>query len=324
MSAVLLSVEDLVIEIHTEAGLLMPVAGVSFHIAPGRTLALVGESGSGKSLTGLALLGLLPAGARATGHIHFAGQDVLALPEERRRALRGARLAMIFQEPMTCLNPVLPIGEQVAETLILHERMGRRAALRRAEELLAEVGIADPQRRRHDYPHQLSGGMRQRVMIAAAIACQPDLLVADEPTTALDVTIQAQIVELLADLQRRRGMAMLFISHDLGVVAQVAAEIAVMYSGRIVEYGARGALLSAPRHPYTRGLLACSPELAGAGARRLRVIPGESPNPSRRPVGCAFHPRCERVMDEAGCRRSTPLLTPVSEDQQVACFREET
>jgi peptide/nickel transport system ATP-binding protein len=323
---VLLRIENLHTHVTDGDGrALSAVAGVSLSLERGQTLALVGESGCGKSLTAASIPRLLPPGARiAHGAIWFDGRDLVTLPEAALRRLRGDRIAMMFQEPMTCLNPVLSIRAQLTEVLRLHRRLAGRAARSRAVALLDQVGLREPERRAREFPHQLSGGMRQRVMIAMALACEPDLLIADEPTTALDVTIQAQILELLRDLQRRREMAMLFITHDLGVVAELADEVAVMYAGRIVEHAPTARLFSAPRHPYTRGLLDCTPRIESAEpdaageppsgrnlARRLPVIPGEVPDLRHRPAGCAFHPRCELAGAEPRCQGDIPPLEPV-------------
>ncbi|QOJ15649.1 MAG: ABC transporter ATP-binding protein [Planctomycetia bacterium] len=318
------------------------VEGVSLRVEAGRTHALVGESGSGKSITALSIVRLLPAGVRiAGGSIVFEGRELVGAPEAELRALRGNRIAMIFQDPMSSLNPVLSIGAQLCEPLMLHRRMSRRAAMGEALELLRAVGIPAAAERLHDYPHELSGGMRQRVMIAMALTCRPALLIADEPTTALDVTVQAQILALLRDLQRRFGMGILFITHDLAVVSQTADDVAVMYAGRIVETGSAGRVLSAPRHPYTQALLRCAPgvdEGAGAGVRSgavqserggssvgtarrlLPVIAGEPPSPLRRPGGCAFHPRCDRPLVDRCRREVPPPVRSKGDDGFSACW----
>ncbi len=319
----LLSVANLAVEFAVPEGRFQAIQDVTFDLQRGRTLALVGESGSGKSVTSLAILGLLPRNARvAAGSLRFDGCDLLALHAADRRRLRGDRIAIIFQEPMTSLNPLLTIGDQVAEPLRLHRGMGRAAAGRRAIELLEQVGIRDAPQRMRAYPHEFSGGMRQRVLIAMAIACDPVLLIADEPTTALDVTVQAQILDLLRDLQRRTGMGLLFITHDLGVVAELADEVAVMYAGAIVEHAPTQRIFTDPAHPYTRGLLGCMPRLRGPLSPRgaLPVIAGEIPTPLRRPSGCAFHPRCELGRDDAECRARSPLLAR-AEGRAVACWK---
>lgn len=295
---------------------------VSLSLAAGRTLALVGESGSGKSLTALAVLGLLPAKIRPVGgSIRLDGRDLLALSERELGRLRGARMAMVFQEPMTALNPVLPVGHQVAEPLGLHAGLRGRTARMRVRELLASVGLSDPDRVLRSYPHELSGGMCQRVVIAMALACRPGLLIADEPTTALDVTVQAQIVDLLVRLQREQGMAVLFITHDLALAGQFADEVAVLYAGRVVERAPTPALFAQARHPYTLGLLRSLPEPGPAPrGRPLAMIPGEPPEPHRRPPGCAFHPRCERGSDEAACRGRAPELELIAPGHSCACW----
>jgi oligopeptide/dipeptide ABC transporter ATP-binding protein len=312
-------VEDLTVEFESDQGRARAVEGVSFTVSAGEVVGLVGESGCGKSATALALLGLLPRGvgrAAATA-VRFEGQDLLQLSERRLRDLRGRRLAIIFQEPMTALNPVLTVGEQVAEVLRRHAGLGRREAWQRAETLLAEVGIPAPCRRARDYPHQLSGGMRQRVMIAMAVACEPRLLIADEPTTALDVTVQAQLLGLLRRLTERAGLSILLITHDLGVVAQTCDRLLVMYAGRIVEQGPVRPLLSAPRHPYTRGLLDSVPR-PHAPRSRLAEIPGSVPPIGQRPAGCTFSDRCHRAQPH--CRKTEPGLDPPGGEHQVRCY----
>ncbi|GJD48340.1 Dipeptide transport ATP-binding protein DppD [Methylobacterium crusticola] len=298
-----------------------PVRDLSLTVGPAETVALVGESGSGKSLTALALMRLLPPGGRvAAGTIRFDGQDLGALSEARFRRIRGRDVAMVFQEPMTSLNPVLSVGFQIAEVLRRHEGLSARAARSRAIALLDRVRIPDPHRRVDAYPHQLSGGMRQRVMIAVAVACAPRLLIADEPTTALDVTIQAQVLELIDGLRRDLGMAVLLITHDLGVVAQWADRVAVMYAGRKVEEAEPDALFAAPLHPYTRGLLAASPRAGGAGRGRgepLPEIPGSIDSALGQP-GCAFAPRCP--LAEAGCRAAPPPALVRPDGRVVACL----
>ncbi|MFZ5620132.1 MAG: dipeptide ABC transporter ATP-binding protein [Pseudomonadota bacterium] len=297
---VLIGVSDLRIRISGT----YPVDGVSFNIARGETLALLGESGCGKSITALALMGLLPNGAEIVGgRIDYRGRDLRTLTPLERRQLRGRRIAMVFQEPMTSLNPVLSIGYQIAEAVSLHQGLVDDAARRRVVELLDAVGIGDPEARYGDYPHQLSGGMKQRVMIAIALAGDPDLLIADEPTTALDVTIQAQILDLLARLQRERDMALLLITHDLGVAAQVADRVAIMYAGQIVEQGPREAFFAAPAHPYSRMLFRALPDLEQRG-RPLAAIPGQVPVPSAGHAGCRFATRCDRVMPR--CEAEAP------------------
>ena len=315
-----LEITDLAVEIATEHGVIRPVDRVGFSLMPGRTLALVGESGCGKSLTALAIMDLLQAGAAhvAQGEIRLAGTDLRALPRRERAALRGDRLAMIFQEPMSALNPSMTIGDQIGEVLVRHRGAARHAALDESVALLRQVGIPAPERRVHDYPHRLSGGMRQRAMIAMALACRPQLLIADEPTTALDVTVQAQILDLLRRLQRETGMALILITHDLGVVAEMADEVAVMYAGRVVERAPVARLFAEPQHPYTIGLLGAVPRL-DAPAESLAVIDGMVPSPLARPAGCRFHPRCPFAVDS--CRAESPPLAALEPGHEAACWR---
>jgi len=322
MSEPLLELRDLQTHFFTDDGVVRAVDGVSFALRAGETLAVVGESGSGKSVTSLSILRLVasPPGRIVGGEIRFRGRDLLALPDAEMRAIRGKSISMIFQEPMTSLNPVYTCGEQILEVLVLHERIDRATARNRAIELLRMVGIPSPEQRVDEYPHQMSGGMRQRVMIAMALACRPALLIADEPTTALDVTIQAQILDLLRDLRRELGMALLLITHDLGVVAETADRVAVMYAGQVVEYCGVREAFRATRHPYTAGLLASLPKLGGAG-ERLRVIPGNVPDPTRFPPGCRFHPRCPLAVDR--CRTEAPVLRDVGAGHLSRCFRAE-
>jgi oligopeptide/dipeptide ABC transporter ATP-binding protein len=302
---------------------LTAVRDLSFSIATGEVLGLVGESGSGKSVTSLALMGLLPPHARVSGEILLANgddnevHDLLRLSSEAMRPLRGSQLAMIFQEPMTALNPLMRVGDQVAEAVLAHNEVGKKDAWTRAVVALSEVGITDTERRSRDYPHQLSGGMRQRVMIAMAIVNRPRLLIADEPTTALDVTIQAQILELLADLRTRFGLTMLFISHDLAVVSQVADRVAVMYAGNLVELGARRDIFAAPAHPYTRGLLTAVPTLRTHRDRPLQTIEGTVPPLHAMPPGCPFEPRCGFRVRE--CAAGLPPLIEVSPGHWARC-----
>ena len=293
MAAPLLQIHNLNVAFDTNRGLIRPVREVSLTIHPGQTVALVGESGCGKSVTSLSILRLIPSppGKVLSGQILLEGRDLLALPEKEMRKVRGRDIAMIFQEPMTSLNPVYTIGDQIVEAIVLHQHVNTKRAYEIAEQSLNDVGISDPHRRLHEYPHQMSGGMRQRVMIAMALSCKPKLLIADEPTTALDVTIQAQILELLRKLQRETGMAILLITHDLGVVAENADVVAVMYASRVVEFATVEEIFDHPRHPYTQGLLRSVPKL-GAPEGRLESIPGAVPNPARFPGGCKFHPRC--------------------------------
>jgi oligopeptide/dipeptide ABC transporter ATP-binding protein len=298
------------------------VRDLSFSVAPGEVLGLVGESGSGKSITSLAIMRLLPPQARVFGEILFAENGVAPrnmpeLPDASMRQLRGSRIAMIFQEPMTALNPVMRVGEQIAEAVVAHHRISTKEAWQRAVEAMNEVAIPDPAQRARDYPHQLSGGMRQRVMIAMAIVNRPQLLIADEPTTALDVTIQAQILELLADLRKKFGLAMLFISHDLAVVSSVADRVAVMYAGNLVELGAKREIFQAPAHPYTRGLLHAVPDLRTNRGRPLQTIDGTVPALQAMPPGCSFEPRCEFRVAE--CARALPPLVEVAAGHWARC-----
>ena len=312
----MLEVRDLRVTIAREQGPVTAVDGVSFQVERGQVLGLVGESGCGKSLTALALLQLTPPVAQVTGSIRLDGRELVGLSDAALRPLRGAEIAMIFQEPMTALNPVMTVGAQVAEAVAAHRSVSRPQAWDRAVELLVEVGIAEPARRARDYPHQLSGGMRQRVMIAMAIACKPKVLVADEPTTALDVTIQAGILDLLRRLRTQHGMALLLITHDLGVVAEQADEVAIMYGGRIVEHAPTTALFAHPRHPYTIALLRSMPTL-GATTARLTAIPGNVPGLGHLLSGCGFRDRCPQQTDE--CSRQAPPLRSLASGHAVAC-----
>jgi len=297
------------------------VDGVSFEIQRGRTLALVGESGCGKSITALSILRLLPSQATITaGAIHFDGTDLLSLTPRALNGIRGRRIGMIFQEPMTALNPLMRVGTQIAEVVAHHQEQGRQEAWRSAVALLTEAALPDAERIAQCYPHHLSGGMRQRVMIALALAGGPDLIIADEPTTALDVTIQNQVLWLLRDLTQARGAALLLITHDLGVVAAVADDLAVMYAGRVVERGPARDVLAAPRHPYTEALLRCVPRLRDPGGR-LHVISGAVPRPGEWPTGCRFHPRCERAGSEMRCRAESPELRGVGDARASACWK---
>jgi peptide/nickel transport system ATP-binding protein len=318
----LLEVEGLRTQFVSADGVTRAVDGVSFTIAPGETLGLVGESGCGKSVTALSLLRLLPRNGRVVeGAIRFEGRDLLALTEAEMRQIRGDRIAMIFQEPMTSLNPVHTIGEQIAEAARIHQGLGRAAAMARAEEMLRLVRIPDAERRIGDYPHQFSGGMRQRAMIAMALTCSPTLLVADEPTTALDVTIQAQILRLMLELKERIGAAILLITHDLGVVAETCQRVIVMYAGRTVEEAPVLELFDHPAHPYTRGLLTSIPHGAGRRRKRLPEIPGVVPSLRNPIVGCAFAPRCTLAVE--ACRRDAPPIRAIAPGHLVACFRAE-
>ena len=318
-ASTLLRVRDLRTWFHTDQGVARAVDGVSFEIHAGETLGIVGESGCGKTVTSLSILGLLPERARieSGSSIRFKGEEITTASAERMRRIRGGEIAMIFQEPMTSLNPVFTVGEQIGETLRLHRGLGRREARAEAVRLLAEVGIPDPAHRVDEHPHRLSGGMRQRVMIAMAISCEPDLLIADEPTTALDVTIQAQILELLAELRERHGMAVLLITHDLGVVAEVCDRVAVMYAGQLVESGTVGEIFGSGRHPYTHGLLASRPSLDDPH-RRLVSIPGAVPNPLAWPAGCRFRARCSLAAESCAAPQT---LTETGPGHAVRCWR---
>jgi len=318
--APLLEVRDLRVSFFTAAGEVRAVDGVSFSLDAGRTLGVVGESGCGKSVTAFSILRLVsPPGRIVGGSIRFDGRELLELPEAELRRVRGNQIAMVFQEPSSSLNPVFTIGDQIAEAVRLHQQVDRREARRRAIAMLELVEIPEAAHRVDAYPHQLSGGMRQRAMIAMALSCEPRLLIADEPTTALDVTIQAQILDLLAGLQQRLGMAVLLVTHDLGVVAQRADEVAVMYAGRIVEQAPVERLFDAPLHPYTRGLLASVPKLGAERSRRLEAIPGMVPDPLHWPSGCRFRDRCGLAIED--CARSDPALAAHGERHLVACLR---
>lgn len=317
----LLEVKDLRTQFPTRAGLVRAVDGVSFHLERGELLGLVGESGCGKSITALSVMRLIaPPGQIVSGEIFFDGKDLLKLSDSEMRQMRGDDIGMIFQDPMTSLNPVYTIGEQIAEALRLHQKLSRKQAKQAAIEAMREVAIPDPARRVDDYPHQLSGGMRQRVMIAMALACNPKLLIADEPTTALDVTIQAQILELLNELRKQRDLAVLLITHDLGVVAEVADRVAVMYTGRIVEESPVGELFARPKHPYTEGLLRSVPKLSSTELEkkeRLETIEGTVPRPTDLPPGCHFAPRCSHRMPR--CTEGETPLYELEGNVQVRC-----
>ena len=326
-AAPLLAVEDLRTYFDLRIGTVKAVDGVSFTLAPHETLAIVGESGCGKSITALSLMRLVPGppGRVAGGKVELAGVDLLALDEEAMRAVRGKDIAMIFQEPMTSLNPVLTIGSQIAEAVLLHEKVSSRQAWQKAVDMLRLARISEPEQRAHEYPHQLSGGMRQRVMIAMALACSPKVLIADEPTTALDVTIQAQILEIILDLQRKLGTAVILITHDLGVVAETAQRVIVMYAGRKVEEASVEELFAHPQHPYTHGLMGSIPRLPSmrgenAGAvERLQEIPGTVPALSNLPSGCVFAPRCAHAEDR--CRALYPAYEEKRPGHWAACWR---
>ncbi len=316
-NAPLLRVRELRTEFDTPGGAHTAVDGVSFDIRPGEVVGVVGESGSGKTMVALSILGLLPEGARlAGGEVWFEERDLVRLEPRELRSVRGGGIGMIFQEPMTAFDPLYSIGEQIAESVRSHLGMGRAAAHARAVELLDTVGLPDAARRYHDYPHHQSGGMLQRAMIAMALAPNPRLLIADEPTTALDVTIQAQILELFAGLQRETGVAALFVSHDLGVIAEIAGTVLVMYAGQVVERAPTPRIFDAPAHPYTRALLSARPRLHG-DATPLRAIRGQAPSLGARPSGCPFHPRCDFADDS--CVRERPPHYEVGETHLVAC-----
>jgi peptide/nickel transport system ATP-binding protein len=329
MSEPLLKVEDLRVEFQTRRGKALVLNGVDFEIRAGETLCVVGESGCGKSMTALALLRLIPSppGRISSGRVVFQGEDLVTANIERMRQVRGNRISMIFQEPMTSLNPVLTVGDQIGESLRLHAGLDANAARTRAVEMLRQVGIPAPERRIDEYPHQLSGGMRQRVMIAMALACRPDILIADEPTTALDVTVQAQIFDLLRDLQREKGTAILLITHDMGAVAEMADRVMVMYAGRVIEQGTTAQVLGAPGHPYTRGLIDCLPELGSSQAAvsdsdrvELAEIAGVVPSIWELGSGCAFRERCPHAMPR--CAQEVPPLFGLDGDggHGAACW----
>jgi len=323
MGEPLLQVEGLRVEFRTRRGAAMVLNGVDFQIDPGETLCVVGESGCGKSMTALALLRLIPSppGRISAGRVSFLGEDLLQASEARMRDVRGNRISMIFQEPMTSLNPVFTVGDQIGESLRLHAGMGAAQARARAIEMLQQVGIPAPERRVDEYPHQLSGGMRQRVMIAMALACRPDILIADEPTTALDVTVQAQIFDLLRELQRENNTAIMLITHDMGAVAEMADRVIVMYAGRVIEQGTTAQVLGTPRHPYTVGLIACLPELGSSregGRPELAEIPGVVPSIWELGSGCAFRERCPHAMPR--CAVEVPPLIEAGGDHGAACW----
>jgi oligopeptide/dipeptide ABC transporter ATP-binding protein len=318
----LLAVRRLRTEFATEDGLVRAVDGVSFRVRRGETFALVGESGCGKSVTAYSILRLVPSppGKIVGGRIELEGENLLDLPERRMRRVRGGRIAMVFQEPQTCLNPVFTCGNQIAEAVRLHRRTSARQARALTIDLLGRVGIPDPARRYDEYPHQLSGGMKQRVMIAMALCCRPQLLIADEPTTALDVTIQAQILDLIASIQAQDRLTVLLITHDLAVVAETANTVGVMYAGKLVELADKASLFGEPLHPYTRGLLRSVPQL-GHGPDRLYAIPGSVPNPLRFPAGCKFHPRCDLGGNDPTCRTAEPPLREITTGHWCACWK---
>ena len=319
-AAPLLSVRNIRTRLSSPGGPIWPVDGVSFDLGEGKALAIVGESGSGKTLTALTVVRLQPSTreTEVSGEIFFAGQNLLEFDDRAMCGIRGRRISMVFQDPMSSLNPVVTVGDQIAEVLRIHGRAGRKEARRRAVATLQAVGMPAPEQRAGDYPHELSGGMCQRAMIAMALACDPQLLIADEPTTALDVTTQAQTLALIRELRVRRGMALILITHNLGIVAEMVDDVAVMYAGRVVEHAPVVAVLKTPRHPYTVGLLGSMPRL-GAQSSRLMAIEGVVPMPREMPKGCRFHPRCSRA-DER-CRADDPGLREVTGGHRVACWK---
>ncbi len=322
-SSTLLEVRNLKVDFRTRNGIAHVLDGIEFSLSKGEILGIVGESGCGKSMTALAIMGLIPSppGKVAGGEIVYRGENLLRASKERMRRIRGNRISMIFQEPMTALNPVFTVGDQIAESIVLHQGLSRRAALDRAVELLREVHIPAPERRIGEFPHQLSGGMRQRIMIAIALACEPDILIADEPTTALDVTVQAQVFDLLLELQQDRDMAIVMITHDMGVIAEMTGRVLVMYAGRIIETAAVDDLLQNPQHPYTRGLTACVPQLSDdpeAERVALMEIPGVVPPLTELGVGCAFEPRCDFRMPV--CAQSRPSPVEAGAGHSAACW----
>ena len=316
----LLSVRNLITRFMTEDGEVTAVDDVSFDVWPGETLGIVGESGCGKSVTSLSVMRLVqsPPGVIASGQVMFGGRDLLSIPEHDMRKIRGNEISMIFQEPMTSLNPVFTVGDQIMEAILLHQAVDKRTSRKLAIEMLRKVGIPSPERRVDEYPHQMSGGMRQRVMIAMAIACNPKLLIADEPTTALDVTIQAQILDLIAQLKSDSGASVMLITHDLGVIAETADRVVVMYASQIVETGDVMTIFEKPVHPYTAGLLRSVPKL-NEETERLHPIDGVVPSPLRMPAGCRFAPRCPNA--EQACRRKMPPLRTVSPGHEVRCIK---
>ncbi|MHC4413111.1 MAG: ABC transporter ATP-binding protein [Planctomycetota bacterium] len=320
-NGILLSVQGLSVSFFTEDGVARAVQDVSFSIRKGKTLALVGESGCGKSVTALSIMRLIPVppGEIINGKMKFRGRSLFELTERQMRKIRGNRIAMIFQEPMTSLNPVYTVGDQIVEAITLHQKKSTAEAWIDAVDMLRKVGIADPEQRVYEYPHQMSGGMRQRVMIAMAVSCKPALLIADEPTTAVDVTTQAQILDLLDELQEQNEMSVLLITHDLGVVAERADDVAVMYASRIVENADSGSLFREPLHPYSQGLLKSLPRLGFSG-KRLWTISGHVPNPLYFPSGCKFHPRCPIGFDDKRCQSVEPQLRELGNGRCVACW----
>ncbi len=326
LTPALLAVENLQTHFLTFEGVAKAVDDVTFNLGGGETLGLVGESGCGKSVTALTVMGLIkkPPGRIAGGRIRFKGQDLLSLPPVEMQRIRGDRISMIFQEPMTSLNPVYTVGDQIAEMFVFHRRMGQKESMEQAVEMLRKVQIPSPEKRAHEFPHQLSGGMRQRAMIAMALACDPEILIADEPTTALDVTIQAQILELMLQLKQDTGAAIIMITHDLGVIAETAQRVVVMYAGRVVEEAFTATLFENPLHPYTQGLLRSVPRMgqrARHGRERLAEINGVVPSLYELPEGCAFHPRC-READKI-CRHQAPQIKDLGGGRRIRCWRRE-
>lgn len=315
-----LEVKNLKTHFFTKEGTSRAVDGVSFYLNKGETIGIVGESGCGKSMTSLSILNLIPSppGKIVDGEILLHGQNIIGLPQEELRKIRGKKISMIFQEPMTSLNPVLTVGEQIAETIRLHEKLPRKQAWEKAVDMLRIVGIPSPEKRAKQEPYQLSGGMRQRVMIAMALACNPDVLIADEPTTALDVTIQAQILEILKDLQQQMGMSIIFITHDLGVVSEMCDKVAVMYAGQVIEEGLTDELFDKPLHPYTRGLIDSLPKLYEE-QEELKTIEGSVPSPYNYPVGCRYADRCPFA--KALCREAQPELITMADNRKVRCYK---
>lgn len=320
MAQRVLEVNNLTTHFFSDEGVVKAVDGVNFFIEAEETLGIVGESGCGKSVTSLSIMQLIPSppGKIVAGQVLFEGQDLLKKSQEEMRKIRGNDIAMIFQEPMTSLNPVYTIGDQIAEAVILHQKVDKKEAWKRATDMLRLVGIPSPERRVHEYPHQMSGGMRQRVMIAMALSCNPKLLVADEPTTALDVTIQAQILELMKEMKRRFHAAIMLITHDLGVVAEMTDRVIVMYAGKVVEEARTVDLFKEPLHPYTQGLMDSIPRLDQEAHAKLHVIEGTVPNLLNLPKGCSFAPRCPKAMPV--CQEKTPVLTEIGDNRKVSCW----
>jgi peptide/nickel transport system ATP-binding protein/oligopeptide transport system ATP-binding protein len=316
----LLRIKNLKTFFHTDEGTSRAVDGMDLTVESGRTLGVIGESGSGKSVTALSVLRLVPSppGKIISGEVIFNGEDLLHKTPGQMRRIRGNEISMIFQEPMTSLNPVYTIGNQIMESIILHQNLNKADARRKAIEMLGLVGISSPEKRVDEYPHQLSGGMRQRAMIAMALSCRPKLLIADEPSTALDVTIQAQILNLIKDLKEQINMAVMIITHDLGVVAQVSDDVAVVYAGKGVEYADVRTVFAAPAHPYTRALYESIPRMTDSGKRKLEVIQGTVPNPLNFPPGCRFHPRCKHAIEI--CKAEEPNLVWIGQEHMVRCF----